>query len=723
MKRVAQITLLVLLAIFLAVLVFAPKPWNIETILRVNLGLGLLLRDHVAQGVWSGAAFGFVVALLMLATVDLWVGSKKPIGVPEAIRNRVRSRLGKKKAGLLVLVAAVGMGAAGIAAYPRLFHSLWGDEDYTVRLHLLGHYKRDVNKPGFEDGRPFFRRLSWRDTAFGYRTTNNHFLYTIVGRVCLETWQKVKGVKGYVFSEPILRITPYILGLFSIAAWIGLATRVGVPWASIPMVLLLWCNPWFIRYISEARGYAYIFLFIPLGIWALVGALETGRWRNWVLYGLFQFLALYSWPGVAMQVVFVNLLVGGLLFWRSIRLPKLDQVDLSSKEDNTEAKSHWAPYRLEQGFRWAVTNTVCVLILIPLIAPAYPQIAHYLEETSLQLPVTGGWLANFHSQLIMGTPFVDYYAFHPGVNPLYNSVQSIARDHTSLVYVYLYVVYAFFLIGIFYFARRALYGGLLLIALLGAGVAFWSYGYFNEKYLFPWYFTYLQPFVLLLAGVGMTGVASFIGSRIKGENKAGLRRGLAIAGSVVVGASALYFSHFRLSVFRNHSIDKLRESVLYVRGDLDPLGDGMYDTLLAHVHYGAFCYDAHGFPVDKAFSNDAVVPGVTRMMRLSDTLGMPLFFTMGFPSDARSVLPQVMNMLDDRELFEPQRVFWSSEPQLVRQVFRYRGGFFPGSEKFDWTPPEWAEQYGAPVPPEMLPTDADRRAQQEAADEKAKEEL
>lgn len=724
MKRTAQCILACIACGLIAVLVYAPKPWSVLSLLREELGRGLLLRDYVTRGVWYGAALDLIVILLLIATAGLWVGRATPSCLPEkAAPRRPLSRRGKT--GIAVLILA-GMLGSGIIAYPRLSHSLWGDEDFTLRFHLLGHFKKAYKHNKLEEGTLYFSKRGWHEAAFGYQTPNNHFLYTISGKLLLQAWQKAKDLPAYTFSEAVLRAPPFVTGLLSLGAWVILVIRLGLRWSSaLPFVLLLWCNPWFIRYISEARGYAFVLLFLPLCLISLVGGLDHGRWRAWISYGIFQFLMLLSWPGIALQVVVVNLLVGALLVWRALRAyPKKRAAPVTPAPSGQGEPI--LPRKLEQIMRWGVVNLITVLALVPLLAATWPQAQEYFAESSPHVPVTGKWLANLAGLFLLGMPFLHYYEDLLDLNPHYLSIQGIAQTEGPWIYLYCASIFLFAFAGSIRFAAQARYGKLLVLALPGAALTMWLLGFLNERYIFHWYFISLQPFFFVLSG---TGIAAVWGSicRVTGlgerQGSAHLRAALAGIGLLVIGICALGFSAPRLAILRDFSLDPLRESVLAIRGSSDPHGEGMRNTLLGHVNYGAYCYDPHGFPISFAFSNHNLFPGVTRLMRASDSYGIPLYFVVGFPADARMVLPQVMNMLDDEELFEPARIFWSSEPALVREIFRYRGGFFRSKSTEKLPAPAWDERYGNPVPPTMIPSKAERRRIRDNANARARASL
>jgi hypothetical protein len=675
------------------------------------MGLSPQLQDHVIRGVWYGGAIGLVFVLLLIATAGLWVGGPSTASSSGRKPGKDRPEIPDKRSrNTIIILALTATFAAGCTAFPRLSQSLWGDEDYSLRFHLLGQFARAQDHPRLEDGRPYFLKLSWMNTAFGYATTNNHFLYSITTRALHQAWQRAGNLRSYEFDERILRAAPYAAGLLSIGAWVILAMRLGLPCSTLPFLLLIWCHPWFIRYITEARGYAFVFLLLPVCLITLLRALDHGRWKAWIAFGLCQFLMLYSWPGIALHVAWLNLLTGTTLLFRCRHTPVPAGFPSSAVRPSLLVLAR----RLEQPMRWAVANLLTILLLLPLVAPAYPQVHHYLTETQLQIPITGTWLADLPGFFALGIPAVDFYEGLTSSNPYYLSIESLARNHGSGIYLYLGAFHLLLLIGLAQFCLRARHGPLLATALIGAAVMLWLVGHSKERYLFHWYFVYLQPFVLLLVATGLAAIWRGLKRRIprtKNHPRGARREAVAAtAALILVGLCSFCFAAPCLRVLRKHSLDPLRESVLYVRGSTDPRDPGMRDYLLGHVHFGAYCYDAHAFPVSEAFSNDPVYPGITGLMRASDARQVPLFFNVGFPANARLVLPQIMNLLDDDKLFEPIRIFWSLEPQFVRQVFRYRGGFFPPGLRPDYRVPPWADAYGSPLPPAMIPDEAERSA-------------
>ena len=109
-----------------------------------------------------------------------------------------------------------------------------------------------------------------------------------------------------------LRIVPLLAGLASIPLTYLLGLRtVGQPAALVAAVLLT-LSPFQIYYATEARAYSLMMFFCLLAALALLVALDSGRGRWWVAYGLsvaaaaythytsvFVLLALFGWAFLA----------------------------------------------------------------------------------------------------------------------------------------------------------------------------------------------------------------------------------------------------------------------------------------------------------------------------------------------------------------------------------------------------------------------------------------
>jgi len=673
-QAIALFSLLAYAGLLLFGLWLAPAPWELETLLRLRGDAWQLqIRDHVAVWFWVGGVVNLSVLLVLALTTRWWVGRPPP---PAEVPPTEEKLLPIRTKRWLWAAALVSMLAGGLVAWQRIDQSLWGDEDYTLRFHLHGHFKRDYQQPGFEeDGKVYFNNLSWFDTLFGYRTTNNHFLYTIVGRATLMAWQKKEGLlpEGETllrpqFSERVLRVWPFAAGVLGIGAWIWLAVRFGLTSCAFGLALILPFHPWYSRFIAEARGYAFVFLLLPLMVIALVGALKRGRWRDWLAFGVCQVLMLYSWPGLVLQVAGLNLVAMiALLF-----------------QPSDQAASGFLERRPSIN-RWAIVCLLGALLIGQFVAPGVPQVQGYLEKDSLDIPVwyegmkfeEQPWLQNVAGLLAIGTEWRDSYG--DGVtNPLYVIVERLKETPGRAQIIPFFLgFYLFAALGVLYFIGKVRHGWLYAVAFIGPILFFYCVlGHARGKYLFYWYFVYAVPILLIFALCGVTWVFGSLGAllgRRKGE------KFLSGTGVLFLAALLCWFAWPKLAVMHHHSVNPLRESVDATRPGYDyrnPDAPERWGTITAHAHMGAFCYDPQGYNVEATFSKIPQIPGLTRLMRQADEGRIPLLVNLGYPSDARLHRPDLLKILDDEELFEKVETFWGLEPQHTREIFRYRGGFF-----------------------------------------------
>ncbi|MFV1995371.1 MAG: hypothetical protein ACC661_08025, partial [Verrucomicrobiales bacterium] len=231
------------------------------------------------------------------------------------------------------------------------------------------------------------------------------------------------------------------------------------------------------------------------------------------------------------------------------------------------------------------------------------------------------------------------------------------------------------LTGIFVWLRRGRAHAFLLAVLLLPAIAFYAYGYFRQKYLFPWYFVYLLPALLLFVAVGIGETAARIASFAR-PGDPGLRRALWGASILAVLLPFLAVTAPKRELLRTHSVDPLRESVLRTRPSLDPNDPSQPTRFTAHIHYPALLYDPYGFAIHDPGSGSEAQPGLARLMRWSDQFDIPLLLNIGYIENARLEKPEIMKLVDQPDIFTKVETVWAQEPQLVREIYRYRGGIF-----------------------------------------------
>ncbi len=633
-----------------------------EAVRRFNEGV--TLPQLVRLCLFWAAAANVLVLLLLAVSAPWWVGPEAsgPVG---GDAKPAGSQSGRGPPRFLVVAVVAGAGALLLfQAAPRIGHSLWGDEESTLRWHMHGQWER---QSGINGGRPFFNSLPWENTLWGYHNTNNHFLYSASGRLALEAWRAAGNHKRWRFSEGAMRLLPLLAALAALPLWAGLAARVGFPGAGLLLVLLLAIHPWFARYASEARGYAYVFALLPVFVRCGLRAVDDGRWRWWAAFGATQVLTLLSWPGMAFYCV-------------AFGLGMLAAMANARETEPGRGSGPGAPAFRDGWKRWLITETLAVMLVVQCVSPAIPQVIPYLLEGHLDVRMGTNWVWNLAGFFTSGAEWVPYRG-GPAENPLQVTVAGMVetRPWTRGVLVLLAILAVAGFVRVY---RRGVHGALLVVTALLPPVVLWAVAKINDAYLFQWYFVYALPWFLFFVSAGFTGLFDWVLKSFR------VPRGPASAttGAITAaGFAAVYFVTLlepKHRVQRNHSHDPLRESVLLTRPSTSPLAPSSEHIITAQVNFGAYSYDPHGFLVESVTATDDARPGLSTLMRWSDTQHRPLFVNVGFLEDARRKLPNLAVLLENPELFERIAVLPALEPQLVRVVFRYRGGLF---EAFDPT--------------------------------------
>ena len=181
-------------------------------------------------------------------------------------------------------------------AAPRLRQSLWDDEIYAVRKIVLGTDRIQ------SDGSVKIKQLPWWRTLWHCEGARNHGLQSVLSRVSLAAYQTVVQPDGLQFSETAIRLPSFIAGALSIPALALLVARLGFPWAGIIAAALLALHPWHLKLATEARGYPFVFLFIPLMALCIVHAAPNANWRWLAGFAALELALLYAWPGTLLTV-------------------------------------------------------------------------------------------------------------------------------------------------------------------------------------------------------------------------------------------------------------------------------------------------------------------------------------------------------------------------------------------------------------------------------------
>ncbi|MFT4547684.1 MAG: hypothetical protein ACI9MB_001631 [Verrucomicrobiales bacterium] len=617
-----RIVLGALAVILLAYLAFGPKPWDAGVASVPEGGKAVKAIHHGVTGLWYGAVINFVIVGVLLAIGKWLILPVNDSFEPETVGVGQRSRTVFGIAALVVV---------GIGIYfngPRLDSSLWGDEETMMKRTVVGEYIRDEGGMG-ENMK--FREAAWSDTFFRYPTPNNHVLASIIGKLSHQAFFKQgEDPDANYFSEVILRTPGFIAGLVGLVVTGWCLACFGFVRSGILVMFLLVLHPWFVRYGSDFRGYPYMFLFLPLALGFLVKGLRSGRWRDFILFGLFQFLLFYSYFGVIYVMVAMN---GAAVL-----------AILSGKGD-------WAARRVVLG-RWFVGSTGSAIAAIQLVGPLLPQMRYYFSSPRRENDaVTWNWTADNLSNIVSGMP---WYPWDVN-NPLCEHTSAYSSVSTFL----LFGVFAVALVlGVFRLIKESRLTAILVIPLLVPWFHFVIQATKGIGVLYQWYTVMVLPGLLMLIALGIEYIPSIMKS-VRARNVAG-----GSIGGLVVICYALYSSPVRAN-YRDRSVEPTRESVALSRTVSNMFHPDFDDAINVGFGMTSRGYDPYGYRLKK---DDPEL--FRKFMKRAKAEGEQFYVNFSLIGLTKSQYPKLMEIVEDPELFEAVEVLFGLDEPCTRHVYR-----------------------------------------------------
>jgi len=564
-------------------------------------------------GWWMSLLAAFFVAGL-LASCRRWLGPVAASASPQlAPRERGDLRW-------FVACVIVAMGAAAVLAATRLPHSLWGDEEWTVRRAIDGAYTLQ------DDGSVAFERVGWTETFFDYRKPSNHVGFTVLSRASLAGWRVLARPELEFVSESAVRLPAFAAGLGAVAAVAFLLRRLGMAGAGVLAAFALALHPWHLRYASEARGYALLVLLVPLSVLLLLRALERGSWPRWALYAVAQLFLVWTWPPMAFAVVVLNAcaLVG---LWRAHGLGSVGR---------------------EQALRWGVVSVSAGLVFLQLMLGALVQLGDYVERETL--PFSAAWFQNLGAHLVAGVGWAPD-------RPEYVDLVERADAWPLLFPIWLLASLVAAGLGALRLARAGL-GGRIALAVLGLpGPALVAWAVSRGTILNHWYLLFALPGLVALVAAGLSLLAR--GPRVA--------RTAGVATCCVWLAAFALFTEPARSALRAGSLQPMRESVALTRADRDPNAEHNLRILTASIQREPSYYDPRVRLVRQPSE-------LHELMASADAENVALFVNYGRPRLAARRVPELVSFVEREDLFEPVARLPGFEPRGVRLVYRYRPG-------------------------------------------------
>lgn len=593
------------------VLIAAPKPWVAPP--PDSIG------DYVRIYEWWAALINLVPLGLLAVTAPLWLRGLPP-HYPEREAPAVPRGFWPAVGAAMVVCAALGA--------VRMNDSLWHDEEFSVRRAIVGTTKI------LPDGTARLKALPWTNTFWYYDKPTNHILQSILSRVSNAAWRIFGAGRGREFSEIALRLPAYLAGILSVGALALLLARTGMPWTGAVAAWLLALHPWHLKLAPEVRGYAFIFLLLPLLCLCLTRALDTGRWRWWVGLGAAEFLLLYTWPPAIFIAGFVNLCAVSIIFFDSRFL--------------------WT--RSVLAWRWLVSGLVAGVVFLQLMLPCVPQFLAYTGG-SQGFRLHGQWFQNVGALLLAGELWSK--SGRTADSPHWEMLPQ-ATAHPLLTSLAALLAVVMLVMGAIHLWRQKNHGRWLVVVFLLPGLTVFAFAVAQGQYLFEWYLSFLLPgfAALVAAGILKTGWAV--------RRRSNFARAPLVCALVALLGFVLLTWQSRAFLL-SRPAQSYRESVLLTRPVLDPNAPENHGILTASSMLTPVIYDPR---VRKAHSLDDYAV----LMHEAEDKSQPFFINNGFPDILKDMNPEIDALLSDPQVFTLVARLPAVEPLLDRVVYRYVPG-------------------------------------------------
>lgn len=595
------------------------KPVKEEKSIAKRKAEGKVIAPEAYIPVWlyKGLQANLIVAgALLLASP--WLGWRRTPGMCMA-EAPARTPLARWE----VVACAALMGVAAWHNSPRLFHSMWGDEEFNASRFMLDEVEREA------DGSIKIVPKPWATTLWNMRKPTNHLGYSVFARLTHDTFfHKGTGPSDPWFSEALLRAPVFAAGLLLIPAFLWALRVWGLrPWWGLLLLLL---HPWFTRFGVDGRGYGFVLLGATLNLGVLGRALQTGKWHWWLLFGLGSFFIMWSnlqgiYPVGALNLVaMASLLTSGM-----------------------DRNARW----LLAG-RWFVANMLTLMLVVGYLAPCWPQLQEFMAKGEIQGDLDWRFWKDGLCAFLFGQPLHPWD--EPG-NPLLHAMEISMQTLPWLHLTGIGLLTALIGAGVGALWRSPQQRVLLLFT-LGAPVLMLVHMSLGGNRPYDWYFCPFLPGLFAMAAAGAERFAA--GRTIKALRGAGLT-------TVVLLYAFVTWDPRQL--LRQHPIEPSRESVALYRKITTPRNPDIEKEVMS----GGFAMYTEGY--DPALRRFRTVEELQALLAEADRTQRRFYVNVGYMRFIRSTQPGISAMLDDPAIFEHAGHFPGLLPYTSRDVFRYRG--------------------------------------------------
>lgn len=612
------------------------KPWQTLALARDLPVKRIPLEDFIEAGLSVGLTISGCLAVALIMTYRHW-GYPGSIPVVRAPAHASGPVAGSPWFWVVVVGLVVG---TFWQARPALTHSMWGDETMMFTDNVHGRWV-PAQKGVSKQGELKFKPATWGHAFFYDRYGANHWLATHLQRLSLAAWQRQTRRPAWAFEEWVVRVIPLGAGLGAIVALAAWMREMGRPVAGLASAAFLSLHPSHVRFCAEARGYSLMLLFLILALWAMWRALRFGRWRDWMMLALAQFLVLYSWKGAVYGLVALNLVVGLRLLFGPMPDPAMRRFAVA---------------------RWLVAGVLGAMLFVPLALPSELQISKSIEETRKRAkPMDCAWRDNLITETAFGIPWHDKDVDSPRAVSMDRLVGSSPWMKTSLG-----IMVLAFGVGLARAWREDRFLAWVVVALLASGLAAaFHFKHVLRVELLTWYLYYLTPAFAVLFGFSVAfrqptaGVAGREGLR-KGRIGLGLAAGCAVAAFAFLTAPMT-------ADLRQHAREDFKQAVRMTRG----VGDAHSfhrpsTTYTAWLWRHAAMYDPRG---ETQIRSLEALESISHQAR---ERGGQLYVVVGMRALSDAVFPEMMAVLRDPDRFEFMTTLWGGEHVNTLDIYRLR---------------------------------------------------
>jgi hypothetical protein len=435
-----------------------------------------------------------------------------------------------------------------------------------------------------------------------------------------------------------MRVPSLIAGLGSLVTLALLLRRWGVPWLGLLAAAFMALHPWHVRYSTEVRGYAIALCLLPVFLHVLTDALERNRWRDWLLLALAEFLLMWTWPGAAYPLAFINLTAAVLMLMRSDR---------------------WALM-----VRWLTANLLAAAVFISLYAPHLPQISDY-NKTHLWMkggPMDERWTHDVMAFPFTGIPFTEVFpdnAAEISWQRLFAQSPIITSAGFGLILISVVIG-----IGMLWQRNRST-TTLIASMLVAAIVCTFHFKFFVGDEMRPWYLLFTLPGIAICAAAGFMGITQWLSRFPVLCSTPHLRAALPV---VMLGLTACSVWPMNVSLMTTASED-FKGAVAATRGRHETFNPKT-GTTVATLWLWRFSalYDPRG----QIHVRDA--PSLTKIIQEVKSTATELYVIVGYRELAERLNAGMLAMLDDPSLFERTRDFQTHQSLHSLTVYRLKKG-------------------------------------------------